>query len=264
MNSLQSVGIISIATNNYFEYWTNMLKSFSKVVKDTEGITFYLFTDSPIKAMSVADDYQQYKFKIFTIPSYVFPEASLFRYEFIQNESSQITSDLLIYLDADMLIVKDFIFELSKIIPSNQMVLVAHPGYWRPKNFSLLKFYLSQPRYFLKDMFRKFRLGGIGAWETRKTSSAFTPRRKRLHYVCGGIWLGQREIFLKTIEELFYQVQKDQLNEVLAIWHDESHLNSWASQNSYFMLGPEFCYEASYPQLDGLRELVRAVNKNAA
>jgi hypothetical protein len=113
-------------------------------------------------------------------------------------------------------------------------------------------------------MFRKFRLGGIGAWETRKTSSAFTPRRKRLHYVCGGIWLGQREIFLKTIEELFFQVQKDQLNEVLAIWHDESHLNSWASQNSYFMLGPEFCYEASYPQLDGLRELVRAVNKNAA
>lgn len=264
MNPAQSIGMISIATNNYFEYWTNMLNSFSKTVKTIEGVTFYLFTDSPIKAMKVADGYPQYKFKIFTIPSHVFPEASLFRYEFIQRESSQITSDLLIYIDADMLIVKDFIFELVRIVPNNQMMLVAHPGYWRPKNFLLGRFYLSHPKYFLKDLVRKFRLGGIGAWETRKKSSAFTPRSKRLHYVCGGIWLGQREIFLKLVEDLCLQVRKDQMNKVLAIWHDESHLNSWASQNSHFMLGPEFCYEDSYPQLDDLRELVRAVNKNVA
>jgi hypothetical protein len=210
----------------------------------------------------VTKRYEQYKFKIFTISSYVFPEASLLRFEFIDSQSTEFTSDLLIYLDADMLIIKDFLIELPESTPDNRMILVAHPGYWRPNSYALVKFYLIYPNYLLKDLVRKFRIGGIGAWETKKNSIAYTPRNKRSHYACGGIWLGKRDVFLKTVEELMFQVREDQKNGVLAIWHDESHLNSWASRNSHLMLGPEFCYEESYPQLHGLREFVRAVNKH--
>ena len=47
----------------------------------------------------------------------------------------------------------------------------------------------------------------------------------------------------------------------MAAWHDESHLNNWAANNTFIELGPAFCYEPTYPQLALINPIIMAVDK---
>jgi hypothetical protein len=103
--------------------------------------------------------------------------------------------------------------------------------------------------------------GGLGSWEQNPDSTAFVDRSERNNYVCGGTWIATREEFINMVQELDTQVAIDESRGVLATWHDESHLNKWASKNSHIILNPEFCYDASYPQLSKIIPVITAVDK---
>jgi hypothetical protein len=105
-------------------------------------------------------------------------------------------------------------------------------------------------------------MGGLGTWENRKKSSAYVPRRSRKVYVCGGFWLGKKSSFEKLVSKLDAETNIDLANGVVAKWHDESHLNKWASENACTVLEPSFCYDASYIWLKNLPEIIQAVRKN--
>jgi hypothetical protein len=262
----QSIGILSIATNSYIEYWFDLIQSYVSSPIFTENqVTFHLFTDQPEKVSARLAKYsKKISVNLYEIPSYGWPEATLFRYKIYKNFLGQIHNDVLIHIDADMLIVGESLSDVSTLLGRESTFLVSHPGFWRPKGFGAFKFYFRNPNYLAKDLILKSHLGGLGAWETSQKSYAYVCRDLRKNYVAGGFWGGKRDFFLKLCSELDNAVSLDLENNIVAKWHDESHLNKWATENHFNLCPPTYCYAEGYPNLIGIQGVIKAVEKNLA
>ena len=115
----------------------------------------------------------------------------------------------------------------------------------------------------ISDLLAKLRYGGVGSWEDRKESKAFVARNKRKKYVCGGFWGGDTNSILGMVNELKFAVEEDLKNEIVAKWHDESHLNYWASRNDFRLESPAYCHDELYANLATTKKVVTAVRKTA-
>mgnify|MGYP003343285143 FL=1 len=63
-------------------------------------------------------------------------------------------------------------------------------------------------------------------------------------YYQGCLWGGKIPEVLEMIDELQDRTNKDLKNNLIAVWHDESHLNKYFYQNKDKVntLGPEYAY----------------------
>jgi len=246
-----SLGILTIATNIYIEYWRSMVVSLDKNITQDQNCVVHVFTDQPEKAKLIQIELVNLQVKIHTIPPYGWPDATIRRYEIFSNHASEINENVLMHLDADMLVVDNFFDEITSMAQQGTMMLVAHPGYWNIKFKSSHKF---------KQILQGLR-PQAGSWEQREESEAFVDRKKRKVYVCGGVWAGNRKSFFEMVNKLSDAVTKDSNNGVIAVWHDESHLNKWASENEYHQLSPIYCYVMEYENLKELSPKIIAVTK---
>ena len=254
------IGILTVATKSYKKFWIDLANSVGKFNDSEHEIHMHVFTDNPEYCESQVSNLKKVKFKFFKIPEYGWPEATIKRYELISTNREEIVGDLLIHMDADMLVrSSNFLSEFN--LGSNRVGLVEHLGFWRPGGASGLALYARYPYYLIKDLKIMFLQGGLGAWEKRKESRAFVSRRFRKKYVCGAIWFGPREKVLKMVESLFADVEKDAQSGVMATWHDESHLNAWASRNNYELFKPNICFDPTYRHLKSLTMMIEAVRK---
>lgn len=255
------IGILTIATGRYLKYWCEMIASAEENLNSSgHEICFHVFTERHKEVEELTRDFHSFEIKSHEIPGYGWPEATLFRYKIIERFKSQFQEDVLMHLDADMLVRADFL----KTIEFNELIggigLVAHPGFWRPKR-ARGRMYLQNPKMLISDIRRSITYGSLGSWEMRKQSSAYVRRSNRQRYVCGAFWLGMRSDFLSLVANCAERVEYDVAKEQMAVWHDESHLNRWAAENAFTLLTPAYCYDPTYPQLSSLRELIRAVDK---
>ena len=257
------IGVLSLATGRYLDYWHDMVLSAENYLT-LEGyeITLHVFTNRVDDASAIAQRVTKFDIRIHEIPPYVWPEATLLRYRCIEKIAAELEYYVLMHLDADMLVIQDFIKKLDFTELEGGIGLVAHPGYWRPKGFSLIKLYLSHPEILASDLRTYLKFGALGAWERRPKSRAFVPRKLRETYVCGGTWFGLRHEFLSMVSECAKNVDTDIANGKTAIWHDESHLNKWLVGNRASKLEPSFCFDPSYPQIQSMPEFIRAVDKS--
>jgi hypothetical protein len=256
------VGIVSIATNHYIAYWEELVTSSREKLFINDSVKFHLFTDKKVMAIEFARNNIDLDICIHEIPSFGWPEATLLRFSIITSEAKHFDEEFLVYLDADMRVLTKSEDSIRELLPSGKMTLVRHPGYFRGFGLARFSLYLSSPKLFFGDIMRLTRLGGIGSWETNRLSQAFVPRQKRKIYFCGGIWGGPRDLFLSMCGQLSAQVERDLSLDYIAMWHDESHLNQWASENSIKVLGPEYCFEPTYKNLRGIEGIIEAVNKS--
>ena len=258
---IKSVGILTVATNKYVEYWEELATSLDECCPpDGPKVKMHVFTDQVERAELHARSLQHVSVETYEIESYKWPEATLFRYRIFEKYLPDIHEELLMHLDADMKIEKWFVGDIPSHL--NQGIgLVSHPGYYRPKSWSKASFYLKNIRKIWADSRMRLVEGGIGSWDKNRDSLAFVSRRKRDSYVCGGTWMGSRKSIIKLVSELSQKVEEDQARDVIALWHDESHLNRWSAQNNFTLLNPEFCYDGSYPGLGSLTPLIRAIDK---
>lgn len=263
-NSSRSLGVLTIATNIYIDYWLDMAISFNTNIKLSDNVVLHVFTDQIHKVNQAKAELKNVFVVGHEIPNYEWPQATLLRYAIIDSFAEELTEDLLMHLDADMLINQSPQEVIQQAAIGDQICLVSHPGYWRPKEFfTRTNFYKHNFRFIVNDFRMIIKLGGLGSWETDKKSSAYVPRRFRRNYVCGGTWFGEKHCFLRMVSELSRNVTSDLKQNRISIWHDESHLNFWASKNSYVLLDPKLCFVSSYPQLEGLIPVITAVEKNA-
>lgn len=253
------IHVVNIATNLYIEYWEELVRSLEVSQLKKEEITIHVFTDNNFEALRISRANSSLKIEIHLIPNLVWPEATLRRYEFIEQVAKN-HKGIVCYLDADMIVMQDLSNVLGKSYENQCMTFVAHPGYWRPKGMKRLNLYLHYPKQLISDLRNMIFLGGSGDWETRRLSQAFVPRRSRREYVCGGFWFGPAELVADLSSRLIQQIETDRSNDILAKWHDESHLNSWSANNGYYTLSPAYCHNGSLA-LEEFQPMVIAVDK---
>ena len=259
---LDPITVLNIATNVYFDYWKELILSADAFTSSEEKVSFWLFTDRVDEAHLFAKKIKNLNMRIFEIPSYGWPEATILRYQILYSRISGNRSDIFVYLDADMLLEKNPWKVIRDNLNNTDICLVEHPGYWRPHGKKRLEMYLKHPQLFLSDLKSNVKYGALGQWENRERPSAFGPRAKRETYYCGGIWFGRMNQIKELMSQLSSNVVADQEKGIMAVWHDESHLNSWAVNNLHGNESPILCFDTTYPQLTTLNAYIHAVRKN--
>jgi hypothetical protein len=140
-----------------------------------------------------------------------YPRATLTRYHAIW-EAREVLSkyDHIFYSDADMKFVAPV---TADEIFSNGITATEHPGY----------------------------VGLKGSPEKNPSSAAYL--RDIRTYFCGGFNGGTSKAFLEMTDVIRQAVDADDAKNILAIWHDESHLNRYLYDHPPAkVLTPAFCY----------------------
>jgi hypothetical protein len=166
------------------------------------------------------------------------------------------------YLDADMFIHGDFIKKIFLDIKNFEIALVQHPG------FSIInsaRGYLNAATDWkiLKAAILNLPRAPwhLGTWETRAESRAFVDIEKRKRYVHGAVWFGRPAAFASMCNLLSLNVERDRQKELIAIWHDESHLNWYAAHHEVGILGSEYSWVKRYRNIKSVIPLISTIDK---
>lgn len=226
------IGILTIATGKYKKFVSNLYKSIISNFLVEHEKTFILFTDEPDEMRRELGSHE-INLEIFRIERKGFPGDTLYRYHHFYSARDSLVAlgdccpEALYYFDADMLVcdrVKDEVLPTK----SKSLVATAHPGFYnRPGN------------------------DPMGTPETDQRSTAFIPgSRYRPCYWAGGFNGGEFESFMRMSKVISERVNIDDTNSIVAIWHDESHLNCYLSMPeilpSVKIMNPSYCYPESW------------------
>ena len=192
------IGMLIIATGNYRHYFPHLYYSVKKRFLPGHEKRFFFFTDFPEK---FPDDVS-----LISIDRKGFPGDTLYRYHYFDAISQHLQDmDILYYIDVDAFINLEV---GDEILPKHNkpLVGVAHPGFYN--NYT-------------PD-------APLGTPETRQESTAYIgPTESRPCYWMGGFNGGTSEEFLKMAATIKANIVADEEKGIVAVWHDESHLNRY-------------------------------------
>ncbi|MDD2857600.1 MAG: hypothetical protein PHU75_02900 [Candidatus Nanopelagicales bacterium] len=260
-SAIRTVGVVTVATNRYLDYWREMAATADEHLFPGHEVVMHVFTDRVDEALAMAGGFSRIRVNAIEVEALGWPDATLLRYSLIDRHAEHLQQDLLVHLDADMQVVADVGPELDPAHWPGGIALVRHPGYWRPHWPQRSALYMKKPRMAARDAVSMVQHGSVGMWERHQASRAFVPRSRRRTYVCGGTWMGLREPFCAMVHELATRTDADTQDQIMAIWHDESHLNWYASHHRTAFLGTEYCYALGFPNLAGMQARIVAVDK---
>jgi len=86
-------------------------------------------------------------------------------------------------------------------------------------------------------------VGRRGTYESRKQSTAYIDPSEGSRYFAGGFNGGSHDDFLKMAATISENIHIDLEKKIVAIWHDESHVNRYFVDNPPTqILTPSYCY----------------------
>jgi len=199
------IGLLIIATNKYVDFLQPLISSADEFFLPNKDVTYFVFTNTDIDIKSKRN------IKKIEVAHREWPWMTLGRYK-IFTENSSYLSDMnyLYYCDADMRfenIVSDEIL--------SDLVATQHHGYYMTR----------------------------GTPETRPESLACVYDNEDMQYFAGGFNGGTLESYLKMAKKLSDNIDTDYSKGIIAIWHDESHINRYFIDNKpTLILNPSYCY----------------------
>jgi len=206
---MKNVGLLIIATNKYDIFVKPLIESAKKYFLKNQNVTFYIFTDSK-NLIDLGDNV-----KILEKVHEPWPLVTLHRYKtFVSYKEILKNEDYLFYCDSDMLFVDEVGDEILE-----DSVSTVHPGFQ----------------------------GSRGTPETNPNSLAYIDPNEKLIYFAGGFNGGSSFNFLNMSEIIDKNIDEDMGNGIIAIWHDESHMNRYFIDNPpKIILSPSYCYPESW------------------
>lgn len=204
MNNKLKIGLLIIATNKYLNFLNDLLASAAIHFCNDYDVTFFVFTNKKIEISSNVSH------KIIQIEHNPWPWMTLGRYEIFNKNKEELSKmDYLYYCDVDMRFVNTVGGEII-----GDRVATTHPGY----------------------------IGQRGTPETNLNSLACIRPDEKMIYFAGGFNGGSSAEFLKMSCILSKNIQTDFENGIIAIWHDESHMNRYFIDNTPTVILPsEYC-----------------------
>lgn len=207
------VAIIFIGTSKYVNFLPLYYEKCEENFLVNTNKTYFVFTDG-----EVSDPpenvllYQQEHLE--------WPFITLKRFEIINKARKKLSEfDTIVFMDADTLVV-DKISE-EEFFSNMNLFGVHHPCD-----------YMKMPPHNEPP----------GAFEINPESTAFTDDYST--YFQGCFWGGKVPLVFDLIDELERNVNIDLDNNIIAVWHDESHLNAYFAKHkdSVKVFGPEYAY----------------------
>lgn len=254
-----------VATNNYLRRWKDTatgLETFA--FKHAESITIHLFTNQVREATEWGKkSLRRIKLEVHEVEGWGWPEATLFRYDFILQNEKSFKEDIIMYCDSDMLVLGEFEDLLNPESWKSGLAFVQHPGFFRNDRLKGFLDFCRNPKLLIPK-FRSFLVGapGIGSWEGAKWSSAYVAPAARRNYVHGAIWFGEKGSVIEMCKVLSRNIHKDLELNYIATWHDESHLNWYHSKFFGTVLSCELSGVLKYKHLKRLQPRLVTVEKS--
>ena len=200
------IGLLIIATNKYTEFLQPLISSADSFFLKNHEVTYCIFSNKKIDLKTNRPT------AYIDIEHKQWPWMTLGRYKIFSDNALYLNKfDYIYYIDADMLFVSNVGEEIF-----DELVVTQHPGYYKG-----------------------------GDWrEIRPQSTACIPIEKNIQYVAGGFNGGKASVFLNMANTLAKNIDIDYKNNIIAIWHDESHLNKYIAYytKSFKILTPSYCY----------------------
>jgi len=234
------VGILFIGTGNYINYFSDYYDNCEKYFLPNSNKTYFCFTDADFEGEVPSN------IKVVYTEHESWPNPTLKRFHTILKEKqSYYDLDYLIYLDSDML-VNEIILE-DEILHDSDFIGVHHPGFYK------------------KDQMMPY--------ERRKNSEAYVDIQGEIYWQ-GCLWGGKANSVIELCEILSNRIDKDLEKNIIAEWHDESHLNKFFLENILKVktLQPEYAFPEvydtdqdriiNYPNIDSKKRKIIHLLKN--
>lgn len=219
------IGLLIIATNKYIDFLQQLIKSTDRFFCKNQDVTYFVFTNQKIDIVS------ERQIESVHVEHKKWPFMTLHRYK-IFNENKDILSkmDYLYYIDVDMTLEAEVGDEIL-----SERVATQHPAF----------------------------AGIRGTPETNSKSLAYVYPHEKMQYFAGGFNGGSSQEYLKMCNILSSNIDEDYKNGIIAIWHDESHMNRYFIDNPPTkILNPSYCYPQSW-RIPFQRKII-ALDKNHA
>ncbi|HOL87536.1 MAG TPA: family 6 glucosyltransferase [Defluviitoga tunisiensis] len=230
-----SLAILYIATGKYIIFWKDFFESSEKYLLNAEGFEkhYFIFTD----ALQIEHENNPRVHKIYQEPL-PWPYITLDRFTIFQKARKELEKmDFIYFFNANMLIVKPI---GKEILPNRDkpIVMVQHPGFFNKKR---------------KEY----------TYETNPRSRAYVPDNIGKYYFMGGLNGGLAKDYLEMVDELRKRVEEDKKNGIIAVWHDESHLNRYAVDypDKIKILDPSYGYPEGWNLPFDPKIIIRDKNK---
>ncbi len=197
---MKTIAVLYIATGKYTIFWDYFFKSSEQFFLNGEKYRkeYFVFTDADTIEHEDCKNVHLIKQE-----QLKWPYITLDRFSIFQKARKELECvDYIYFFNGNMQFVQPV---SEEILPTDEqpLLMVKHPGFWDKK----------------RDKF---------SYETSENSRACIKSDEGRFYVMGGLNGGTRTEYLKLIDELESRVEQDKSDGVIAIWHDESHLNRYA------------------------------------
>ena len=204
---MKKIGLLIIATNKYTTFIEPLIKSADENFLNNQEVTYFIFTNKSLELKSKRD------INYINVEHKDWPWMTLGRYKIFSDHDELSKMDYLYYCDADM----RFVGVVGDEILSD-LVATQHPGYYGTK----------------------------GTPETSSSSLACVYPNEDMQYFAGGFNGGSSYEYLKMAKRISNNIDIDYSNGIIAIWHDESHMNRYFIDNKPTkILNPSYCYGES-------------------
>lgn len=194
------VGILYICTGNYIRFWDDFFRSSESLFLSADNIEKHYFVFSSAESLAYGDCDRVHLFHQEQLP---WPLTTLYRFKIFQKARAQLEEmDFLFFFNANMRFLQPV---GTEILPRGErdLAMLRHP---------LLD---AKPRSHF-------------TYEKDPRSLAFIRDDEGENYFMGALNGGTARAYLQMIDELERRIDADEANGVMAVWHDESHLNRFA------------------------------------
>lgn len=212
---MYKVAILYICTGKYRLFWSEFYRSCEQYfLKNIAELHYFVWTDESIIENQSINQNRIHQFYQAPQP---WPYNTLKRFDFFLSAKDQLKEfDFVFFMNANLLITREI--GLNFLPLYNDLLVVNHPGA-----------FFKSPQEF--------------TYERNPQSTAYIPMGQGDYYVAGGLNGGKTEPFLAMCEQLSANIKQDEQNGIIALWHDESHLNRYILDNlNYKILEPAYLY----------------------
>ena len=229
-NEKRKIAILYICTGNYHIFWEDFYKSAEKNLLTDYEKEYFVFTDyNALSCRENSNIHVVYQEKL------GWPNDTLMRYHIFSKIEQKLEKfDYIYFFNANILVVAPVGDEILPDDKEGGLCALWHPIYYQEYDNTKYNY------------------------ERNPKSLAYIPIGEGERYYAGGLNGGTSKAFLELTRQLAENIERDKENNIIAIHHDESHINKYLVNRPVRVLSPLY----GWPEEFGPNHQMKILIKN--